>query len=104
MATHCSVLAWRNPGTGEPGGLLAVGSQSRTRLKRLSSSSSSSSSRSVKGFPAPEEPQCPRHCSGATVPHPTQPHPHSPSGGAVECPLKLAPRGGGLPVEAAGAE
>ena len=33
-ATHSSVLAWRIPGTGEPGGL------SRTRLKRLSSSSS----------------------------------------------------------------
>ena len=26
MATHCSVLAWRIPGTGEPGGLLSVGS------------------------------------------------------------------------------
>ena len=33
MATHCSVLAWRIPGTGEPGGLPAMGSQSRTRLK-----------------------------------------------------------------------
>ena len=41
MATHSSVLAWRIPGTGEPGGLLSMGSQSRTRLKRLSSSSSS---------------------------------------------------------------
>ena len=41
MATHSSVLAWRIPGTGEPGGLLSTGSQSRTRLKRLSSSSSS---------------------------------------------------------------
>ena len=41
MATHSSVLAWRIPGTGEPGGLLSVGSPSRTRLKRLSSSSSS---------------------------------------------------------------
>ena len=38
MATHSSVLAWRIPGTGEPGGLLSMGSQSRTRLKRLSSS------------------------------------------------------------------
>ena len=37
MATHSSVLAWRIPGTGEPGGL---GLQSRTRLNRLSSSSS----------------------------------------------------------------
>ena len=35
MATHSSVLAWRIPGTGEPGGV----AQSRTRLKRLSSSS-----------------------------------------------------------------
>ena len=26
MATHSSVLAWRSPGTGEPGGLLSVGS------------------------------------------------------------------------------
>ena len=38
MATHSSVLAWRIPGTGEPGGLPAMGSHSRTRLKRLSSS------------------------------------------------------------------
>ena len=40
MATHSSVLAWRIPGMGEPGGLPSMGSQSRTRLKRLSSSSS----------------------------------------------------------------
>ena len=26
MATHYSVLAWRIPGTGEPGGLLSMGS------------------------------------------------------------------------------
>ena len=39
IATHSSVLAWRIPGTGEPGGLPSIGSQSRTRLKRLSSSS-----------------------------------------------------------------
>ena len=40
MATHSSVLAWRIPGTGEPGGLPAVCgvAQSRTRLKLLSSS------------------------------------------------------------------
>ena len=62
MATHSRVLAWRIPGTGEPGGLLSMGSplqcsclenprnggawwaaiygvaQSRTRLKRLGSS------------------------------------------------------------------
>ena len=37
MATLSSVLAWRIPGTGDPGGV----TQSRTQLKRLSSSSSS---------------------------------------------------------------
>ena len=26
MAIHSSVLAWRNPGMGEPGGLLSMGS------------------------------------------------------------------------------
>ena len=26
IATHSSVLAWRIPGTGEPGGLLSMGS------------------------------------------------------------------------------
>ena len=30
MATPSSVLAWRIPGTGEPGGLLSMGSHSRT--------------------------------------------------------------------------
>ena len=42
MATQSSVLAWRIPGTEEPGGLPDVYgvAQSRTRLKRLSSSSS----------------------------------------------------------------
>ena len=39
MATHSSVLAWRNPGTGELGGAAVYGvTQSRTRLKKLSSS------------------------------------------------------------------
>ena len=38
MATHSSVLAWRIPGMGEPSGLLPMGSQSQTLLKRLSSS------------------------------------------------------------------
>ena len=34
MATHSSVLAWRIPGTGKPGGLLSIGvAQSQTRLK-----------------------------------------------------------------------
>ena len=38
MATHSSVLAWRIPGTGEPGGLPEVSgvAQSRTRLSDFS--------------------------------------------------------------------
>ena len=36
MATHSSILAWRIPWTEEPGGLLSVGSHSRTQLKWLS--------------------------------------------------------------------
>ena len=32
MATHSSVLAWRTPGTGEPGGLPSVG---RTELDTI---------------------------------------------------------------------
>ena len=39
MATHSSVLAWRIPGTEEPGGLLSMGSHG-VGLKRLSNSSS----------------------------------------------------------------
>ena len=38
MATHSSVLAWRIPGTREPGGLLSLGSD---RVGHVSSSSSS---------------------------------------------------------------
>ena len=34
MATHSSVLAWRIPGTEEPGGLQSMGLQSWTRLKQ----------------------------------------------------------------------
>ena len=40
MATHSSVLAWRIPGTGEPGGLPSMGLH---RLPRCNSSNSSSS-------------------------------------------------------------
>ena len=42
MATHSSVLAWRIPGTVEPGGLPHGVAQSWARLKRLSSSSRAS--------------------------------------------------------------
>ena len=48
MAPHSSVLAWRIPGTGEPGAAVYGVAQSRTRLKRLSSSSSSSSSNLIQ--------------------------------------------------------
>ena len=52
MATHSNVLAWRIPGTGEPGGFphptIYGVAQSQTRLKRLSSSNNSSS-RMVEG-------------------------------------------------------
>ena len=40
MATHSSVIAWRIPGTGEPGGLPSMGSHRVGHDKRLSSSSS----------------------------------------------------------------
>ena len=48
MATHFSILAWRIPATEEPSGLPSMGSNSRTRLKWLSSSSSRSG-RSTNG-------------------------------------------------------
>ena len=32
MATHSSVLAWKIPGTEEPGGMQSMGSQSQTQL------------------------------------------------------------------------
>ena len=38
MATHSSVIAWRIPGMGEPGGLLSMGvTQGWKQLKQLSS-------------------------------------------------------------------
>ena len=48
MATHSSILAWRIPGTGEPGGLPSRVAQSRTQLKQLSSSSSSCTQHNIK--------------------------------------------------------
>ena len=40
MATHFSILVWRIPGTGEPGGLPSMGSHRVGQLKQFSSSSS----------------------------------------------------------------
>ena len=37
MATHSSTLAWKIPGTEEPGGLQSMGSQSQTRLSDFTS-------------------------------------------------------------------
>ena len=45
MATHSSVLAWRIPGTGEPGGLPSLGSH---RVRHDCSSSSSRRNRTGK--------------------------------------------------------
>ena len=39
MATHSSILTWGIPCTEEPDGLQSMGSQSRTRLKPLSTGS-----------------------------------------------------------------
>ena len=50
MATHSSVLAWRIPWTGESCGLPSMGSQSRTRLKQLSSSNNSKASLVAQRF------------------------------------------------------
>ena len=36
MTTHSSILVWRIPWTGDPGGLQSIGSQSQTWLKQLS--------------------------------------------------------------------
>ena len=50
LETRSSVLAWRIPETGEPGGLPSRVAQSQTWLKRLSSSSSSSISLMTNSF------------------------------------------------------
>ena len=42
MATHSRILAWRMPWTEESGGLQSLGSQSQTRLKRLSTQAADS--------------------------------------------------------------
>ena len=55
MATHSSFLAWRIPGTGEPGGLPSVGSH------RVGHDWSNSAAVPIKGFPGGtggEEPPC----------------------------------------------
>ena len=46
MATHSSVLAWRIPGTGEPGGLLSMGSY---RVGHDNSDLAAAAGRSARG-------------------------------------------------------
>jgi len=53
MATHSSVLAWRIPGTGEPGGLPSMGLHSRTQLKQLSNNNSKVDTEPLFKFPEP---------------------------------------------------
>ena len=50
MATHSSVLAWRIPGTGEPGGLPSMGSDRVRQTEQLSNSAIVSSLQSCIGF------------------------------------------------------
>ena len=50
MATHSSVLAWRIPGTGDPGGLPSVGSH-RVRHERSDLAAPSSQSITPSPFP-----------------------------------------------------
>ena len=54
MATLSSVLAWRIPGTGDPGGV----TQSRTQLKRLSNSRTRSHMQQLRKFPMLQERRC----------------------------------------------
>ena len=51
MATSASVLAWRIPGTGEPGGLPSMGLHSRTQLKQLSNNNSKVDTEPLFKFP-----------------------------------------------------
>ena len=50
MAAHSSVLAWRIPWAEEAGGLQSTGSQSRTRLTRLSTHAHNCFSEAI-GYP-----------------------------------------------------
>ena len=49
MATRSSILAWRIPGTGEPGRLQSAGSQSQTQLKQFSMHSLASLQEEAEG-------------------------------------------------------
>ena len=47
--THSSVLAWRIPGMGEPGGLPSMGSQSRTWLSDLAAAAAAAACKVMSG-------------------------------------------------------
>ena len=59
MTTHSSVLAWRIPGTGEPGGLLSLGSH-RVGLDGIDLAAAA-------GQQAPPGPVCAELCPGEYV-------------------------------------
>ena len=50
MATHSSVLAWRIPGTGEPGGLLSMGSH-RVGHDRSDLAAAAAATQTYRKFP-----------------------------------------------------
>ena len=54
-ATHSSVPAWRIPWTEESGGLQPIGSQSRTRLERLSTRAPTQRSRTAVSKPGTQD-------------------------------------------------
>ena len=63
MATHSSILTWRNLWTEEPGGLPSMGSHSQTRLKCLSSSSRNHLQKALSAISVPRSPSWQLHHS-----------------------------------------
>ena len=55
MAPHSSVLAWRLPGTGEPGGLPSVGSHRVGRDWSDAAAAAAAVAEKVKNLPAMRE-------------------------------------------------
>ena len=57
MATHSSVLAWRIPGTGEPGGLPSMGSHRVGHDRSDLAAAAAAVTQLVKNLPAMQETQ-----------------------------------------------
>ena len=76
MATHSSILAWRIPGTEEPGGLPSMGLHSLTWLKwLLSSSSSNTDTNRLAAAAAKSLQSCPTLCDSIDSSPPASPVP-----------------------------